>query len=195
MGQRLNIEIINGDSEAPLANCYYHWSAYTGSALRLTKQIIDAYFDSEAIVGVKMAVDLLEQTGGGVNDEERANIEKQPDKFSHIVFKSATNRNNGLISVTENGINETRKWEEGRVTIDLDTETFKFDVSWYDSPEDFFAEYCDESDGREFEDLTECPFDLDSVPFADIDDLISFVDLHRDGVRAKDEELVIHWIQ
>ena len=31
MGQRLNIEIVNG--ETSLANAYYHWSAYTKSAL------------------------------------------------------------------------------------------------------------------------------------------------------------------
>ena len=193
MGQRLNIEIVNG--ETSLANCYYHWSAYTSSALSLTKRIIDAYYDSEAIVGLKMAVELLEDTGGGVNESEREEIQKQAEKFGHIKFRDCTNRNEGLLSVTDHGKEETRKWEEGRVTIDLGTETFNFDVLWYDSPEDFFEEYCDESDDREFEDLTECPFDLSSVPFADIDELISFVDLHRDGVRAKNEELVLHWIQ
>ena len=191
MGQRLNIEIVNG--ETSLANCYYHWSAYTGSALGLTRQIINAYYDSEAIVGLKMAVDLLEYTGGGVNEAERAGIQKCAEKFGHIKFNDATSRNDGLISVTEEGKEETRKWEEGRVTIDLDSETFSFDVAWFDSPEDYFEEYCDEDD-LQYEDLAECKYDLSAVPFAAIDDLMDFVDRHPSGVRDKDGRMVIHWI-
>ena len=191
MGQRLNIEIVNG--ETSLANCYYHWSAFTTSALDLTKRIIDAYYDSESIAGLKMAVELLESTGGGVNEAERAGIEKCAEKFGNIKFKDATNRNNGLISVTEEGKEETRKWEEGRVTIDLDSETFNFDVAWFDTPEEFFEEYCDD-DSLQFEDLAECKYDLSAVPFTEIEDLIDFVDSHPSGVRAKDEDMVIHWI-
>ncbi len=193
MGQRLNIEIVNG--ETSLANCYYHWSAYTGSALNLTKHIIDSYYDSEAIVGLKMAIELLEATGGGVNETERAEIQKQPEKFGSFEFKDCTNRNNGLISVTENGKEETRKWEEGRVTIDLGSETFKFDVAWFDMPEEYFEEYCDEED-LQFEDLAICKYDLDAVPFADVEDLIEFIDSHPSGVRTNDngEDMVIHWI-
>ena len=193
MGQRLNIEIVNG--ETSLANCYYHWSAYTLSALNLTKAVIDAYFDSEAIVGVKMAVELLEATGGGVNETERAEIQKQADKFGYIKFKDCTDRNRGLISVTESGKEETRKWEEGRVTIDLGNETFKFDVAWFDMPDEYFSEYCDEEDLC-LEDLAECEYDLDAVPFADLEDLIGFIESHPSGVRTKDEgeDMVIHWI-
>lgn len=40
MGQRLNIEIVNGDT--CLANAYYHWSGYTLSACDLTMKILDA---------------------------------------------------------------------------------------------------------------------------------------------------------
>ena len=108
MGQRLNIEIVNG--ETSLANCYYHWSAYTGSALNLTKHIIDSYYDSEAIVGLKMAIELLEATGGGVNETERAEIQKQPKKFGSFEFKDCTNRNNGLIS-------EKRRPESGKKVV------------------------------------------------------------------------------
>lgn len=189
MGQRLNIEIVNG--ETSLANCYYHWSAYTGSALNLTRQIIDAYYDSEAIIGLKMAVDLLECTGGGVNESEKAGIEKCAEKFGHIKFKDCTNRNDGLISVTEEGKKETRKWEEGRVTIDLDTETFCFDVLSYDTIEDY-TEYCDESFSEDaFEKLPECPFDLCRVPFDKVDDLIDFVENNN---CAREGEMVLCWV-
>lgn len=188
MGQRLNIEIVNG--ETSLANCYYHWSAYTGSALRITKQIIDAYYDSEAIISLKMAVELLESTGGGVNESERAEIQKQSDKFGHIKFKDCTSRNEGLISVTENGKEETRKWEEGRVTIDLDSETFCFDVFWDDTAEGY-AELDDSFSESDFESLPECPYDLCKVPFEEIDDLIHFVENNR---CARDDDMVLYWV-
>lgn len=37
MGQRLNIEIVDGNTT--LANAYYHWSAFTFPALELTAEI------------------------------------------------------------------------------------------------------------------------------------------------------------
>lgn len=99
-----------------------------------------------------------------------------------------------MISVTEEGKEEARNWEECRVTIDLDSETFNFDVAWFDSPEDYFEEYCDEEDDFQYEDLAYCKYDLSAVPFTAIDDLIEFVGSHPSGVRDSDEEMVIHWI-
>lgn len=43
MGQRLNIEIFNNGQV--VVNAYYHWSAYTRSALELTAKVISAYND------------------------------------------------------------------------------------------------------------------------------------------------------
>ena len=39
----------------------------------------------------------------------------------------ATNRNLGLISFTDEGMEETRKWEEGRLTIDIDFDDKDYD--------------------------------------------------------------------
>lgn len=189
MGQRLDVEIKNGETE--LANCYYHWSAYTSSALEITRMIIDAYYDSNEIVGVKMAVNLLEQTGGGVNAEERSNIEKEPEKFGYITFKEASDRNEGLISVTKHGMEETREWEEGRVTIDLDSETFCFDVLWYYSEEEYNDEF-DEAYNTPIDKLPDCPYDLSSVPFEKVDELIQFVADNPGG--AIEDEVIYQWI-
>ena len=191
MGQRLNIEIVNG--ETSLANCYYHWSAYTVSALELTRRIIRAYYDSKSIVGLKMAVELLEATGGGVSELERAGIQKCAERFGHIKFRDATSRNDGLISVTEEGKDETREWEEGCVTIDLNSETFKFDVVWYATPEDF-EEPWDEDDDLRYEDLEECECNLDAIPFTEIENFIDLVSSHPDGFRVKGEEVAVRWI-
>lgn len=191
MGQRLNIEIVNG--EKPLANCYYHWSAYTYSALELTRMVIDAYYDSKLEVGLSMAISLLETTGGGINEEERSNINKKPAKYRSIKFKDAVDRNSGLISVTEHGMEETRRWEEGRVTIDLSSETFCFDVLWTYSGEEYEEEFGEEYN-EPADKLAKCNYDLSAVPFADIGNLIDFVDDNPEGAVDDEEGLVYQWI-
>ena len=87
MGQRLNIEICN--NTRTLANAYYHWGAYTSSALEYTAKIIDAYYNlSDKITDdLELAVKLLEVTGAGVTDEEKEEIKHDPDfDFSDINF-------------------------------------------------------------------------------------------------------------
>ena len=103
MGQRLNIEMKSKGKV--VANCYYHWSAYTMTALQLTKEIISNFDDIKVDDDVKRAVKLLELTGAGYSD-----------------------RDNGLIATTEEEMNDTRYWEEGRVTIDMDNKIFDFNV-------------------------------------------------------------------
>lgn len=189
MGQRLNIEIVDG--ETSLANCYYHWSADTNSALELTKQIIDSYYNSKLTVGLEMAVELLEATGAGINKTERAEIQKQPEKFGSFKFKDCTSRNDGLISITEKGKETTREQEEGRVTIDLSTETFDFDVLLYYTMENY-TYYCDANfDEATFKKLPECPFNLFYVPFKEVNNFIDFVE---ENESAREFETILCWI-
>ncbi len=131
MGQRLNIEITNGDKT--LANSYYHWSAYTDSSLELTRMILNAMSeisadDSDLVKAVK----LLEVTGAGFNDAELERINKNPDKYAvpEDLLIPCTDRNEGLLAVTFAGIEETRNWEEGRVEIDIENKRVSFDVIW-----------------------------------------------------------------
>ena len=190
MGQRLNIEIVNG--EKVLANCYYHWSAYTRSALELTKIIIEEYQDSDMDIGIGLAVSLLEATGCGITEEERININKKSAKYRGIKFRDAISRNEGLISVTEHGIEETRGWEEGRVTIDLKSKTFCFDVLFSYSREEYEEEF-DEEYNEPINNLAKCEFDFSMVPFSDINALIQFVDDNPCGA-INEYELVYGWI-
>ena len=139
MGQRLNIEIKSKGKV--VANCYYHWSAYTRSALQLTKEIISNFDSIQDNDDVERAVKLLESTGAGYSD-----------------------RDAGLIATDEEEMNDTRYWEEGRVTIDMDNKTFDFNV--------FFKGY-DEEDTKDI--LEEHPdivryddFPLENIPFEKI---------------------------
>lgn len=123
MGQRLNIEIV--ENGVCLANAYYHWSAYTSSAFELAKKIIEAIPKVKEELPVMKAIRLLEVTGAKLMGEE---IEFAKDRLLGDDFEKATDRNDGLIAISENGIDETRKWQEGAVYIYLDENRMKFDV-------------------------------------------------------------------
>ena len=146
MGQRLNIEMKSKGKV--VANCYYHWSAYTRSALQLTKEIISNFDSIQDNDDVKRAVKLLESTGAGYSD-----------------------RDAGLIATDEEKMKDTRYWEEGRVTIDMDNKTFDFNV--------FFKGY-DEEDTKDI--LEEHPdivryddFPLENIPFEKIDEYTNMI--------------------
>lgn len=142
MGQRLNISIEKNG--AVLANGYYHWSAYTGSALALTEAVVDSYeeYKSKIKNDLLIAVTVLESTGAGFNDNELIAM-ADDSVYSGLKPKKAIDRNRGLISVTKAGIEETERYEEGRVTIDIGKDTIDFSVyNWYPK-DDFEADYAD----------------------------------------------------
>lgn len=190
MGQRLNIEITDG--EKTLANSYYHWSAYSGPALCLLKEIICAYKSAKSIRMLDIAVELLQATGAGVNEIERSRIDSDKSgKFNNIYFKDAVNRNDGLIAVTDEGIEETRYWEEGRITVNLASETFVFDVLWMDSEDGFKEDYGYDS----YYELPENNLDLcDPIPFSDILKVDEAMNEYPNGYRLPCGD-VIHWIE
>lgn len=134
MGQRLNIE-IRKDNEV-LANAYYHWSGYTSSALVLTEEILknidDTNFDNDVVRAVK----LLEVTGAGLTLSE---IDNLSEDMKNIDFEKATDRNGGLIAISEEAIKETQFWEEARVEIHLDAQNILLDLYW-DIDEDGFID-------------------------------------------------------
>lgn len=132
MGQRLNIEITANDKL--LANCYYHWSAYTSSAKILTRQILLYLKNSRTTEPLLKAIRCLEKTGAGLTKFELEDVKKLYPKRT---FKKAKDRNTGLIAITQQGMNETRRWEEGRVTVDITNNTLNFDVFFTETIEEF----------------------------------------------------------
>lgn len=151
MGQRLNIEITASDK--PLANSYYHWSAYTGSALELAAKIIQAIPLVNESDPVLRAIRLLETTGAKLTPEE---AQIAHERMSKQMFELANNRNDGLIAITAGGMNQTRTWEEGRVEIDLDRETINFEVYFLQDENDYREEHDDEGD-IDYDDLIQAP--------------------------------------
>lgn len=195
MGQRLNIQ-IEKDGEA-LANAYYHWSAYTGSAAELTMEICDFYDDiAEASQSdLELAVMLLQHTGAGLNDEEWARIKAHKDlRANDIDLRTCNNRNNGLLSITQEGIEETAWWEEGRVTIELTDRSIYFDVMMYMTNEEFELEYGDMKDYYDgMKIVYEDPFEgLDVYNFWELNDLIK---RSPGGIIVATDNTVYLWIE
>lgn len=118
MGMRLNIEIKKKGEDKILANCYYHWSAYTMSALKMAQEIASRIqvgsFDDEKN-DVYKAIKLLQITGAGLEEKEYDLIKDEDKKY----FSISQDRNNGLIAFTEKSMKETRTWQEGILTIEL----------------------------------------------------------------------------
>ena len=107
MGQRLNIEIARKKDNKILANSYYHWSAYTYSSLELANEIIEYFYDivrNDKVSDEIKAIQLLQTTGAGLLEQEYNTLNEEDKKYCSL----ATNRNLGLISFTEKGIEETR---------------------------------------------------------------------------------------
>ena len=126
MGQRLNIEIKRRKDNKVLANSYYHWSAYTSSSLHLAEEIIENIYEvirKEKVSDEIKAIQLLQTTGAGLMENEYNKLNEEDKKYCSL----ATNRNLGLISFTDEGMEETRSWEEGRLTIDIDFDDKDYD--------------------------------------------------------------------
>ena len=142
MGQRLNIEIIKNGKV--IGNCYYHWSAYTLSSLIETNTVIENYDEllKQNLPDKVLITKMFENCAsydfhtGGFNGAglSKDSYEYMCNKYPNYEFRKAIDRNAGLIGITEKDIDDTRGWEEGRVTIDLDKEIERVINKWKDFP-------------------------------------------------------------
>ena len=139
MGQRLNIQIEANDTDTyetkVLANCYYHWSGHTSSAMELVKVIVDSgIYNLDTLDPVEKAIRLLEETGAGLA------IDELTDTYNEPKYKVATSRNDGIIAISEEGTNRVADWEESRVTINLTTGSINMSDMFYDETDEFPSE-------------------------------------------------------
>ena len=196
MGQRLVIS-VNKENKC-LAKIYYHWSAYTVSALYETSEVINCIYNHQDETDDELLLRLIhfcEEHGGGIDGGKGSSewnyiTAKYPnEKFEpeHI------NRNDGLIAISENGMAEMQRWSEGDVYIELDDDRVDFCVyAGYETWNEFVRERQDWDD----------EFDLayDDVPYVDcclgyfdvseVDDILAQVDAAAkkyDIIRVNDE--------
>ena len=141
MGQRLNLAILN--NEERLANAYYHWCGYTGSAAELALVVLNSIDNMPNIDPLRQAIWLLTQTRASFTEDEieRMKNEGKYDELHDVVSAdSEADRNKGLISVSESGMDETEQWEEARVEIDIGKKVMYFDAILIDSVENISLE-------------------------------------------------------
>lgn len=162
MGQHLNIEIHeNGKC---LANAYYHWSAYTPHALKLTQAIIDYYPHRQYNDGVNCAYELLRRIGATFYTDELIRMGLNEDLATMLGIGAS--RNKGLISITEAGIEDTRYWEEGRVEIDIGDNIINFCVLTEYEPYEFEWDYAPA--------YIDVPFNNHHIPFNSFNEFKSY---------------------
>lgn len=176
MGQRLVVTVWDREEDdTPIAKIYYHWSAYTSSALSEINKIIEAlqgHEDNTRKENIMRLIRMCEKNGGGIdgglNSEEGKYIRSL---YPNYEFSEDISRSYGLIAITENGMNDMQKWSEGDVDIYIkDKHVNNYVVGFVaDSYEEFKAlleeDGCD--DVKE-EDIVELNYDICSFDFDDI---------------------------
>ena len=93
MGQRLNIQIEATDTDTNetkvLANCYYHWSGYTSSAMELVNEMVNSgIYNLDILDPVEKAIRLLEATGAGLTEDELTDTYNTPKYRKYTSHKT-----------------------------------------------------------------------------------------------------------
>lgn len=147
MGQRL---VINGiKNHTPIFNIYYHWSAYTESALHETDQLLKYLLRPENYNDLVLsAIKYCEDNGGGITGFKDFEEAKRlyPD---HNFKEDDISRNCGLIAITADGMNNNMSWAEGTIDIDFDNDLINNNVFFgYDDIDQINEEYDYEDDEK-----------------------------------------------
>lgn len=194
MGQRLNIEIVSNGKL--LANAYYHWDAYTRISLQRTDYILNELNEIKESVkdDLDLAIKLLDSTGAGINALERNYILADPELSKYLPIHDCVGRNEGILSITKKGMQDTRNWEEGRVTIDIRKRTILFRVYWEFTKEEYLDDF---HDLERYEQLQTIDYDLEKeIPFDKYEEVknlyTSTIDTY--GFKRPDGS-VINWIE
>lgn len=114
MGQRLNIEIVK--NKEVIANSYFHWSAYSNSAINMVADIISKfnYIKKYEVENAKnkdllLAIRLLESTGAGIGEKDKKQTVEQIGIIDDdIILHECQGRNEGIIDTTKDGIEKNR---------------------------------------------------------------------------------------
>lgn len=181
MGQRLICTIET--NEKKLCNIYFHWSAYTDSALLETKKIIDCIYNNKDETERELLLRLIrfcENNGGGIRGI-KDEFEYIQNLYPNETFKTDNySRNEGLIALSEKGMADLQSWSEGDVYINIDTDEVDFCVySGYENFDEYIREresWDDDFDRRELNNIPTFDFNLGHFNVSDINTIIASLD-------------------
>lgn len=181
MGQRLVVTVKNNGKD--LAKIYFHWSAYTVSALMEARRIVDCICEEDYKTEKELQLRLThfcEENGGGIDGGSDSPEFKYIQKmFPNETFKSeGINRTYGLIALSESGMNDLQNWSEGDLDIILDEDLIiNYVYFGYDNFEEYKENRSDWDDDfdkdMKLEDIPDIRYDLCEIGFDDIDDVIA----------------------
>ena len=204
MGERLAIRAKRGDEQ--LASLYYQWGAYTDASLDECRYIIEHFYNRKYL-RIKderlRLIKIIEDKGGcianGLDSEEGRFIQK---KYPNVKFNKTGNHSEGLIAISEQGMNELENWCIGIAEIDFDDKTISLFLSdayhfvnEYDE-KDFLKEWDCES-MEVFENMetpieSPLPYSLESdIPFTEIYRISKFInETNYDWIWDDDSTLI-----
>ena len=187
MGQRLICTVQKGEKE--LCKIYFHWSAYTLSALYETQKIVDCIYNHKDETEKQLQLRLIhfcEENGGGIKGDEEE-FKYIQNMYPNATFKTdGYSRNNGLIALSESGMSDLQRWSEGDVIINLDEDLINFGVyAGYESIEGYNEErkeWDDDFDGLTLEEIPDIGYDIGCIHVDDLDRVIAAIDNANAGV-------------
>lgn len=128
MGQRLILDVFEDVStdEKPIANIYYHWSAYTLSAMEEAIQFLWKYetsLETDPDLTLRQRLyKIIDGNGGGFSKSHiQTELNTYPELKDVYIERDSWSRNQGLIAFSEDDQVDNNNWGEGFAVIDLKT--------------------------------------------------------------------------
>lgn len=193
MGQRLVVTVNQYGKD--IVKIYYHWSAYSLSALQEAREIINVLYDDEneeKDLRLRL-IRFCESNGGGIDGGENSDEWKRISKMypNEVFRKEGISRNCGLIALSEEDMEDMQGWSEGDITIILDEDRVINDVNYFYEDIDSYnkdrAEWDDDFERIELEDIPQIRGSLGDFSVFDIDDIITQL-MSFSGYTCRDEE-------
>lgn len=195
MGQRLIITCKYKGKN--IANIYYHWSAYTISALYEAQELLDCIGTNLPNMKIEdlqlMLIKFVESHGGGISGGQDSDEWKYiTNKFPYATFKSdGISRNQGLIAISDKGMKDNASWGEGDLIIDFDNQIISNECWYCMNLKEYVDEYLEGDDSDLY--LPSIDIDLTNINFNDINSTINTLD-SIDSYMLPNEDAVIHLI-
>ena len=189
MGQRLIITVKNNGKD--LAKIYYHWSAYTVSALWEASKVVRCIYNHKDETEKELKLRLIrfiEENGGGIRGDDYE-FEYIRNMYPNETFKEDEySRSNGLIALSERGMSELQDWSEGDIEIFIDEERISNTVfGWYSDYEEYHDEAKSWGEDYEeylvkFENIPDIGYDLGDITIEDIDNVITALEAAKEHI-------------
>ena len=196
MGQRLNIEFYVNNKA--IVNCYYHWSGFSDSAMEHTRCLIhrlqDFDFSKLPEEEIKfIVIRTLEDFGARLKDRD---IEEAKKLYPERKFSNEDlDRNEGLIGITKESMDNTRSWEEARVNIFLTRRRFEIEGIFHYSDGKEIKDFYDHTD-EEIESFKQNLFKIptEEIEFERVDEIEDYVNDMNYIEYDKDNDEFVHKI-